>query len=146
MEASFYVGSYDGTSLPANLDTLKVTVSFLAITSFEGSGSGDSATTNFTVPVQKAHRFAALHQSAEINGHQLTLTSLRVTPSMTRLYIKTDNSVQPAQSWALEATLNGSKSTFMSTCAADTHSLQAWEEAAPSFRLTDRLVCGILFL
>jgi hypothetical protein len=112
-QQTVYLDSFDTTSLPANLDTLSVSASFLAITSFAGSGSGDSASVNFSLPIQKAHHFATLQQSAAINGHQLTLSSIRVTPSMTMLSIKTDASLTPAQSWALEATMNGSTSTFI---------------------------------
>lgn len=110
---TFYLDSFDTTPLPANASTLQITATFLAITSFAGSGSGDSTSLTFTLPMQQDKHIAALNQVAQINGHQLTLTSLRVTPSMTTLSIKTDDSLTPAQSWALEATLNGSTSTFI---------------------------------
>jgi hypothetical protein len=63
--------------------------------------------------MQRNYRFATLPQSAEINGHRLTLNTILVAPSMTVLTLKTDSSLMPAQSWALEATMNGSTSTFI---------------------------------
>jgi hypothetical protein len=113
---TFYLDSFDTTSLPANTTTLNVTATFLALGTYSvtGDGEGESASFTFTLPMQQEKHIVTLHQETLINGHRLTLAGIRVTASMTILHI---TSAEPlnSQSLALEATLNGSKSTFANT-------------------------------
>lgn len=109
-DQTVYLSNYAMQSVSTSLQTLQLTVAF----SFIANPAGDQIF-HVTLPVHTARRTVTPEsQITEFNHHQLTVSSIRLTTSMTVITLKLVTPLPPAFEMALNATVNGKKNTVIS--------------------------------